>query len=75
MIKVETNFYQLRIYIDDLLHLSIKLKDLLAIQSWGHRKDKYIIEYNMKQTTVKSEYQNKKDWQEILKQLSLIDFN
>jgi hypothetical protein len=74
-IRVETDFYSLSIYINDRLHLKINLKQIIAIQSWINRKNKYIIEYSTKDQDIRSEYQHKEDWQEILKQLSLIDFN
>ncbi len=75
MIKLETNFYSLKIFIDNTLHLSLKIKDVVAVHSWIHRQNKYIIEFTLQTTTVKCEYQDKAIWQEILKQLEQIEFN
>ena len=74
-IKVENDFYSLSIYINNCLHLKINLNQIIAIQSWTDRRNKYIIEYSTKQRDIRSEYQHKEDWQEILKQLETIDFN
>lgn len=74
-VKVETNFYSLSIYLDNCLHFKIKLKEVIAIQGWINREDKYIIEYSTAQTSIKCEYQHRAVWETILNQLQYIDFN
>ena len=71
-IELKINKKQIKIYIDDILHLSIVREELISIQSWimgydGYRK--YHIEYTTKTNTIESEYDNIEKWKKILKLL------
>ena len=72
-IRVETDFYLLRVFINDYLHFQIKIKDIKAIQSFKERKNRFIIEYSLKERDVRCEYQQEADWLEILKQLQNLE--
>lgn len=73
--KVKTNKYKLfiedktiKIYINDTLHLFIRADQLLGIQSWieGYDKQKYYIEFVMKNGTVSTTYDDIDKWKSIL---------
>lgn len=63
-------YEQLRIYINGILHIQLKLQDLIGFQSWIHGEREYYIEYyfqgNNKITTA---YGEKDKWVAILKLL------
>ncbi len=67
---------QIKIFINDILHLSIKQKQLVGIQSWimGYDADrKYCIEYTLKTSVVLSEYDDAEKWKSILDLLNKND--
>ncbi len=64
---------QIKIFINDILHLSIMQNELISIQSWiiGYNSDrKYCIEYTTKTQVINSEYDNIKKWKSILNLLN-----
>ena len=74
-IKIKRDFQSLRIYINDILHLEIRMNNHDGVQSWceGTKKKMYFIEFYRKQgTPVLMGYENFEDWKTILK---LIDEN
>lgn len=72
-VKVEVRHLSIRIYINDALHLLIKLENLIGIQSWINRKNNYSIEYSMKDgAEILSEYDDLDLWKSILEQLDKI---
>lgn len=74
-IQIDCSFYKIKIYIDKILHLSIRKEDFIGLQSWiegeGESKE-YIIEYVFKTTTIVSEYDSIDKWKSIL---NLLDKN
>ena len=72
-IRVFTTLYHLRITINGLLHFSLKLDDLVAIQSWIVASGSYRIVYYTKTIEIVCEYDNRDNWQTILKGLCAID--
>ena len=74
-IKIETSFYSIKIFINNLMHVYIKIKDLHGIQSWRDRKDKWCIEYIMKNNIIRSEYENEELFIEIITELAKLEFN
>lgn len=64
----------IRIYINELLHLSLRQDNLLGIQSYvfGYSQNDYRIEFYLKETTIIVEYDTKDKWEQILR---LIDQN
>lgn len=70
-ITSERKYEQLRVYINGVLHLHLKLLDLIGFQSWIHGSNEYYIEYTFKDNTkITSAYQSKNMWMEILQHLS-----
>ncbi len=65
---VKLDFDALRIYINDILHLNIRLSELLGIQSWQWPAN-FFIEYTSRGGTILTEYTNVDTWISILKQL------
>ncbi len=61
------NYEQLKIYINGVLHLHIKLLDLVCFQSWIHGEKEYMIQFTFKQGEMTAAYGEKDKWVEILK--------
>ena len=62
----------LKIYIEGLLHVSIPIKEYSGLQSWleGDNTYTYHIEFYLNNgQTIICEYEDKKLWEEILKQI------
>lgn len=58
---------ELKIYIDGTLHLSLKTRDIVAIQSWISENE-YCIEFSYSSgCQVRSAYSSKEKWTEVLK--------
>ena len=65
---------QIKIYINDLLHLCIKIDEYIGMQSWidDYSKYRYNINFNFKNNTdILCEYDDRNLWVSILKQLDL----
>jgi hypothetical protein len=72
MVSINRNEYDIRIYINNILHLQVIFKDHDGIQSWleGTKKVTYFIEYYRKNNEpIITQYDSKELWLEILKQL------
>lgn len=72
-LSVYLTLSNLRIKINGLLHLSIKLEDLIGIQSWIVSDSKYCIEYYTRGSKILCEYDNKKIWKYILEGIENIE--
>lgn len=72
-IKVFTTLYHLRVTISGLMHLSVKLDELVGIQSWIVSNASFRIEYYTKTGKITCEYDDKLKWITILKALQEID--
>jgi len=81
-INVFRNKKNLRIYIDEKLHLLIKRKGFVGMQSWycntseaerqcGFFEKKYVIEYVTDKNRITTEYNKKEVWEEMLGLLDL----
>lgn len=62
-----------RIYIDDLVHVSINIPDLVGIQAYAWSDDRWHIDFYTKTTTIECWYTNKQIWEDILRQIDQID--
>jgi hypothetical protein len=71
MINVSVTFYQVKIYINDILHLKFYREEFIGFQSWidGDKTKSYNIQYTFKTTTILCEYDSIERWKEILKKL------
>lgn len=61
-----------KIYIEGLLHVNVPIEEYSGIQSWleGDNTHTYYIEYYLKNNqTILCEYEDRKLWEEILKQI------
>lgn len=60
-------YEQLRIYINEILHLQLKLIDLIGFQSWIHGEKEYFIEYYFSGgAKITTAYGDKEKWVVIL---------
>jgi hypothetical protein len=59
---------QIKIFINDVLHLMIKKDEFTGLQSWiiGDEKKTYYIEFYLKSGDILAEYDNKEKWTKIL---------
>ena len=72
-ISVKITLEHLRIYINEILHISIKLDEILGIQSWIHSKKSYKIEFYLKKSTILCVYDNFYKWKTILTGIDNLD--
>lgn len=65
----------MRIYINDLLHVSLKLSALLGINSWieGDNQDQYFIEYTLVGGVIQCEYNTEAKWVSVLQELNKLN--
>lgn len=67
-ITIKIAYSDLKIYINELLHLKLNYKELKGLQSWigGDNKKSYFIEYTFAETEILSEYADEQMWKDIL---------
>lgn len=69
-IHAERDFHSLRIYVNELLHLELPMKNHNGLQSWleGSKKHMYFIQLYRKQgESIILEYDDRSIWEEVLK--------
>ena len=67
-INHKRKYEQLKIYINGLIHLNIKLLDLLGFQTWIHGEKEYFVEYYYKDgSKITTAYGEKDIWEKVLK--------
>lgn len=64
---------KLRVYIEGIVHLSINLPDLVGMQSYTYKEDRWHIDFYTKTTKIECWYTNKQIWEDILKCIDKID--
>ena len=69
-ITAERKYEQLRIYINGVLHLHIKLLDLIGFQSWIHGSNEHYIDYTFTTGKITSAYADRGNWISILRLLN-----
>lgn len=62
---------EIKIFINDILHLSFKEK-ILSIQSWGEQNKFWKIEIKTEHTSTLVEYDSQEKWRQILELLNKI---
>lgn len=69
-IEAKSDSEDIRVYIDNILHLRIPRDKNIKIQSWieGHSKS-YTIEILVKNNQIKIAYDSKTKWEKVLKLL------
>lgn len=61
------HYEQLKIYFGGILHLQIKLLDLIGFQSWVHGEKEYFIEYTFNHgTRITCAYSDRNRWEKVL---------
>lgn len=71
-VEVRHNMLSLRIFINGYLHLSLKVRELVGLQSWVTDDGLFKIEYVTRTSRILAEYTDKKLWQRILKALEKV---
>lgn len=67
-ITCDRKYEQLRIYFNSVVHLHLKLLDLVGYQSWIHGEREYYIEYTFSGgVKITSAYQQRDTWISVLK--------
>lgn len=67
-ITARRHYEQLKIYINDVLHLQVKLLDMVSFQSWIHGRSEFFIEYTFTGgTKITSAYSERTRWEAIIK--------
>lgn len=72
--KIEDGY--IKIYINDLLHLSIKVSEYIGIQSWIYpgSTTPYNIEYYTKSKKILTQYDSIEKWKTILTFINSISY-
>lgn len=66
-ITSKRQYEQFRIYIDNVLHLQLKLNDLIGFQAWIHGTTEFYIEYYFSSgAKITTAYGSKDKWEKIL---------
>lgn len=64
--RAETKHGWLKIYINDLLHVAVKIKDLSGVQSYFRGEEWFCIEFYTEKIIL-CEYNSKEKWIAVLK--------
>jgi hypothetical protein len=71
-VTIKKSIKTFKVYIDGHLHISIPVKEYAGMQSWldGDHEKYYHIDFYLKsQNIIHCEYEDRKLWEEILKQI------
>jgi hypothetical protein len=68
MIDFTSDFKDIRIYIDEVLHIQFERKNFIGIQTWieGRKNRNFFIEIYTKYKAIKLEYDKEEIWKTIL---------
>lgn len=69
-LEIKIDHYDFKILIDGLIHVHILRKEYVGFQSWMDKNGKYVIEFNTKTTSIKTEQDSKEKWLQILTALN-----
>lgn len=62
-----------KVYLNNILHLFIRQKELNAFESWIETENKFVIQFSFKNgKKMLCEYDNKHIWEQVLKELDNI---
>ncbi len=65
-----SNTDDIRIFINNTLHVYILKENLLAINSFNNAENDYSIQIHFKSNTILLQYDNKQKWVAVLKELN-----
>ena len=71
-IEVKVVSDRLRVMINDTLHLSVNISELVGIQSYKYDNYRFAIDYNMKTTLIETWYVERDEWKAILDGLAAL---
>jgi hypothetical protein len=66
------DYYAIRIYFGEVLHLHVKRAKLLAVQSWTDGEKNYSIEYVLRGGSIRTQYGDFAIWRSILNALDSV---
>ena len=66
VVRITRDFYELRIYFGDVLHLHIDNSKLLGMQSWTDNEHSFTIEYTLAGGTLSTQYTTEEKWKAVL---------
>lgn len=72
-ISIKVIHGNLRVYMNEILHLSIQTGEFFGVQSYI-KDNIFHIEYYVSSTVIETEYVNINDWKNILKELEKLKF-
>ena len=71
-IEVQLNHYDIKVMINGLPHIVIDRKEYVGFQSYTDDDQMCVIEFYTKTNKIKAEYDNRRKWLQILKELNKI---
>jgi hypothetical protein len=69
-IEVQLNHYDIKVMIDGLCHVYIDRKEFVGFHSWVDDDKMAVIEYYTKSNCIRTEFDNIKKWEQVLKALN-----
>lgn len=69
IITSKTSWNSFKIYLDDILHISIPTEEYRGLQSWKDKYGKYCIEIYTTYSKTRVDYDKPELWKEVLKVL------
>ena len=67
-VKVELEINNLRVYVNNVIHLSFNINNFVGVQSYFVGR-KHFIDFHIKDTVIECEYTRKDLWEKILNEL------
>lgn len=74
-VEIKIDYYNIKIYIDGLVHLCLKRNQYVGYQSWSDGNGAYKIEFYTKTNSITIEQDSKEKWVQILKALDKSKIN
>jgi hypothetical protein len=65
-VRVQRNFYHLRIYFGDTLHVHLDASKILGMQSWQDGECECSIEFALAGGSLRVEYDDEAKWRSVL---------
>lgn len=69
-IEIQLNHYDLRVLIDELLHIYILRDEFIGFQTWADDESMFVIEYYTKTNKITTQWNNKEKWEQLVKSLN-----
>ncbi len=69
-VEIQINHYDFRLMVDDLPCVYILRKEFCGFQSWNDDESMYVIEFYTTKNKIKTEWDKKEKWEQVLKALN-----